>query len=111
MQNYTKVPISRIESTAHSSLNTARLGKPAALALVKSLRAKIKANPLGNSGYRLDLLEADSRYRELLRMEESALRHIEAEANKLGLTTTDKFRKADAAMEAQRQRIMGTFAH
>lgn len=81
-----KVRASQVDCVAHSSLNTARSLKADAWKRVKQLRQKIRDNALGNSGYRLELLHAESNHREILRMESSALFAIEKRANELGQT-------------------------
>jgi len=85
-----KIARKDIESTGQGMLAMAKEYKTAAHKRVKELRQQIKDNPLGNSHLRLELIKAESRWKEYQQMERDANRKIDEDAERLGLNVTGK---------------------
>lgn len=83
------VPLGSVDTPAQSAYETAKAHKARMFKLMKSLRERIKTEPMrGNAhGLRLELLKATSAHNDAIRYESEARKAIEAAANAQGLTT------------------------
>jgi hypothetical protein len=83
-----KIARKDVESTAQGMLATAKENKAAAYKQVKKLREQIKADPLGAGSLRLDLIKAESRWKEFQQMERDANAKIDEDSLRASLTDT-----------------------
>jgi hypothetical protein len=92
MMQYKYAKPTSIDSPTVGCLFQAREWKKNAWKGVKALRRRLReagCGPYSNAGViKLELIKAESSWREAMRFETDCLRAIEKRANELGLTTT-----------------------